>query len=246
MTRWTFVLVAIIALFIIFWPKPEKTGYQIYQNSKYGFSIKYPQAWEIKTTTHVFENGDAVAFRKKGPTQKENTELTDGAQVAISKPFVITTDLTLWVKENFSNQAKFSRMTLTKYPYEAVEDCSNLGCMRYYFISVNDKVFGVAVFTEGPNEEKMVYENATLYMLKSLTFDNITRATVLKEEAVTKVKALPEVVDYLKQVPNGIVLVNGEEGNFYMVQVYEFKNGNTATFNWYKVDKTTGIVEKQF
>lgn len=70
--------------------------------------------------------------------------------------------------------------------------------------------------------------------------------TVSKEQAVAKVKTLPEVVDYLKKVPNGIISVNGEEDNAYLVQVYEFKNDHTATFNWYKVNKTTGEIEKQF
>ncbi|MDO8657386.1 MAG: hypothetical protein Q7K55_01500, partial [Candidatus Levybacteria bacterium] len=67
-----------------------------------------------------------------------------------------------------------------------------------------------------------------------------------KEEAILKVKTLPEVIDYLKTVPGGLVLVNGEENNSYMVQVYEIKDGHTATFNWYKVNKTTGEVKKEF
>lgn len=70
--------------------------------------------------------------------------------------------------------------------------------------------------------------------------------TISKQEAVAKVKAFSEVKDYLKRVPNGQVLLNGDEDNSYMVQVYETKNGHTATFSWYKVDKTTGEVEKEF
>lgn len=67
-----------------------------------------------------------------------------------------------------------------------------------------------------------------------------------KEEAIAKVKTLPEVKEYLKRVPNGLVAVNGEEDNTYMVQVYEFKDGHTATLNWYKIDKATGEVKKEF
>lgn len=73
-----------------------------------------------------------------------------------------------------------------------------------------------------------------------------SQKVISEKEAVATVKTLPEVTDYLKRVPNGLVAVNGEEDNVYLVQVYEFKNGHTATFNWYKVDKTTGAVEKQF
>lgn len=70
--------------------------------------------------------------------------------------------------------------------------------------------------------------------------------SVTKEVAVDKVKVLPEVMDYFKRVPNGLVVVNGEENNSYLVQVYEVTNDHTATFNWYTVDKITGKVKKEF
>ena len=89
----------------------------------------------------------------------------------------------------------------------------------------------------------MVYENTTLYMLKSLKLTNTDRAIISKEEAIANVSTLPEVIEYLKRVPKGLVLVNGQEDNAYMVQVYEFKNGHTATFNWYTVDKKSGVVD---
>lgn len=253
-TKWIFVLgiaAVILAGFGLLknntsQPKQQETSYQTYQNSTYGFSIEYPQSWETRNNTQVFENGDAIAFGIDGPTQKKQTELTDGAQVAIAKPFYITTDLATWLKSYFNTEAKFSQMTLTKYPFEAVENCTNLGCMTYYFVMVNKKVYGIAVFTQGPDKDKMIYENTTLYMLKSLKFDNVENGIISKENAVAKVKNLPEVIDYLKRVPNGIISVNGEEDNAYLVQVYELKNDHTATFNWYSVDKSTGVVEKQF
>ena len=243
------VLFAVYGLFRNKTPQPqpkESSKYLMYQDSTFGFSIEYPEVWEIRKDTHVFENGDVIAFRKTGPTQKERTELTDGAQVAISKPFSITTDLGIWAKEYFGSQAEFSKFPIRDRVFEQVYNCSNLGCMTYFFTLINDKVYGVAIFAEGPDKDKMVYENTTLYMLKSLQFTIIENRNFSKEEAITKVKALPEVIDYLKRVPNGLVLINGEEDNAYMVQVYEFKNDHTATFNWYKVDKTTGKVKKEF
>ena len=69
---------------------------------------------------------------------------------------------------------------------------------------------------------------------------------VTKEVAIIKVKDLPEVKDYLNRVPQGIVAVNGEEDTSYMIQVYEIKDGHTATLNWYTVNKTTGEVRKEF
>ena len=250
-----FILIGTIALSIITYtltksstplPTQQYSGYITYQNPDFRFSIAYPATWEIRKDTQVFENGDAIAFGIKGSTQKDNTELTDGAQIAISKPFTINTPLAAWIKDNFKRESKFSKFILSKYPYEGVYECSNLGCMTYYFTSINDKVYGVAIFTEGADKEKAAYENATIYMMKSLTFDDAKNITISKEDAVTKVKNLPEVVDYLKRVPNGIASVNGEEENTYLIQVYEFKDNHTATFNWYNVEKTTGVVKKEF
>ena len=250
---WIIIPVVIIVLFALYSlsknnPPFEKsaTEYQVYEDRTYGFSIEYPGAWEIKKDTQVFENGDAIAFRKEGPSQKKYTELSDGAQLAISKPITIDSDLTTWIKSYFSAQAKFSTLPLSNYTFETVEECKYMGCMRYYFTKIDSQIYGIALYADGTTAEKASYENALLYMLKSLQFDNAQKTMISKEDAVTRVKALPEVTDYLKRVPNGLVAVNGEEDNTYLIQVYEFKNGLTATFNWYDVNKTTGDIEKQF
>ncbi len=227
--------------------RQQDTGYRKFTNKTYGFSIEYPANWEVKTDTHVFENGDVVAFQIKGPTQKRYTEFIDGARFVVSKPFTINSDLQTWMKDYFNDQATFSKFTLARYPFEKVEDCSNFGCMQYFYTTIDNKVYGVALFAQGTTEEKAALDNTLLYMFQSLTFDKAyNEGVVSKEVAVQKIKDLPEVIDYLKQVPTGLVLVNGEDENNYMVQVYEFKNGHTATFNWYYVDKTSGEIEKQF
>lgn len=69
---------------------------------------------------------------------------------------------------------------------------------------------------------------------------------ITEEQAVEIVKKLPEVQDYLKRVPNGRVEVDNELEGQYNVHVYEIKDGHTATFNWYQIDKTKGKAEKEF
>ena len=251
---WIMIPLVIVVLFALYsllknnLPPFEKsaTEYQVYEDRTNGFSIEYPGAWEIKKDTQVFENGDAIAFRKEGLSQKKYTELSDGAQLAISKPITIDSDLTTWIKSYFSTQAKFSTLPLSNYTFETVEECKYMGCMRYYFTKIDSQIYGVALYADGTNAEKAAHENALLYMLKSVQFNNGQKTMISKKDAVTKVKALPEVTDYLKRVPNGLVAVNGDDVNGYMVQVYEAKDGHTATFNWYIVDKSTGAVEKQF
>lgn len=66
------------------------------------------------------------------------------------------------------------------------------------------------------------------------------------EQTVAKVKSRSEVQDFLKRVPDGIVEVDNELDSEYNIHVYEIKDGHTATFNWYRVDKKTGEVKKEF
>ena len=66
------------------------------------------------------------------------------------------------------------------------------------------------------------------------------------EEALDKVKNLSAVKKYLTQVKSGRVDLNGTEGDAYLIQVYEIKDGHTATFNWYRINKTTGDMTAEF
>lgn len=254
--QWLWIVIpVVIILFSAFYSFSKNNAFQsqqssskylVYQNPIYKFSIEYPKAWEIRKNTQVFENGDAIAFGISGPTQKKYTELSDGAQLAVSKPLVINTDLATWMKNYFNSQTKFSKLSLSNYTFEAVEVCEYLECMRYYFTKIDSQIYGVALYAEGTNAEKASYENALLYMLKSLQLPDTTKGTITKEEAVTRIGSLPEVKEYLNRVPNGLVAVNGTDDSSYMVQVYEVKDGHTATFNWYRINKQTGEVKKEF
>lgn len=69
---------------------------------------------------------------------------------------------------------------------------------------------------------------------------------VTAELALENVKKRPEVQQFLKVVPGGIVEVDNEREGEYSVHVYEIKNGHTATFNWYKVSIKSGEIRPQF
>jgi len=167
------VSIVIFSIYILtnrLFQQQSSSSYVTYQDPVYEFTVEYPANWEVKKDTHVFENGDVVAFQIKGSTQKRYTEFIDGARFIVSKPFTIDTDLETWMKGYFDDQAKFSKLTLAKYPYEVVEDCSQFGCMQYVFTTINGETYGVVLFAQGTSKEKAAYENALLYMLKSLTF----------------------------------------------------------------------------
>ena len=68
-----------------------------------------------------------------------------------------------------------------------------------------------------------------------------------ERRAISEVKKLPEVQRFLQDVPGGKVDVasNNDKG-FYLIQTYEIKDGHTATFNWYRVDKKSFKVTPEF
>lgn len=91
---------------------------------------------------------------------------------------------------------------------------------------------------------------AGYFVLQNGVPDNIPveilSTKISRELAVEKVKKLPEVQEYLKDVPNGKVEVDNELEGEYNVQVFEVKNGHTATFNWYRVSIKSGEVRAEF
>lgn len=81
---------------------------------------------------------------------------------------------------------------------------------------------------------------------QQLPSENTKSSKITTEQARMVVNNLPEVLEYLKNVPNGKIEVDNENEGKYNVHVYEVKNGHTATFNWYTVDIKTGKPIAQF
>ncbi|KKU82495.1 MAG: Peptidoglycan-binding LysM [Microgenomates group bacterium GW2011_GWA2_47_8] len=91
---------------------------------------------------------------------------------------------------------------------------------------------------------------AGYYVLQNGVPENIPTeilsTKISSDLAVENVKKLPEVQQYLKDVPNGKVEVDNELEGEYNVHVYEVKNGHTATFNWYRVSIKSGEIRPEF
>lgn len=75
-----------------------------------------------------------------------------------------------------------------------------------------------------------------------------TKPAISKEQAVTLVSQQSEVVQYVTRVPNAHIQFNhvDPDTHEYVIQVFEVKDGHTATFNWYAVNKTSGAIRKEF
>ncbi|HBL52459.1 MAG: hypothetical protein A3D24_03450 [Candidatus Blackburnbacteria bacterium RIFCSPHIGHO2_02_FULL_39_13] len=66
---------------------------------------------------------------------------------------------------------------------------------------------------------------------------------ITPQQALDNINSIPDVQNYLKRVPSGIVEIDNEDEKTYTVHVYEIKDNHTATFNWYEVGKQSGKIK---
>lgn len=76
---------------------------------------------------------------------------------------------------------------------------------------------------------------------------------IMEQEALEKIKALPEVAAFISELEEAGKTASfrvEDRGGAWSVQVYEIvvrgESSHTATFNWYNVDKNTGVITKEF
>jgi len=129
-----------------------------------------------------------------------------------------------------------------------IGNLANLAAIAAAFLVLTGNVVGLLLI----NKEKRLHLKSAPPKVKLLlaTLLTLVIAAVLafslenknlKAKATTAVSALPEVQEYLRSVPSGQVVIDHEdrETNSYLIHVYEVKDGHTASFNWYEVNKTS-------
>ena len=160
---------------------PNPTAeWKTYHNDEYGFEIKYPAEWLVregdsllKEGNHVFKEGDLFSAIIIGETQRQNTELYDGAQIIIGMPIRTEEDINSWVKnyypiENINGEPNyFSEETIGNLVFQKVYTCG-LGCFTYYNLKNNDLVFRLLTSAEGPKKE--IYQQTLQTILSTFKF----------------------------------------------------------------------------
>ena len=155
---------------------------------------------------------------------------------------------------NFINTFVFF-MTMIRLDQKQIGDPANLAGIATAFVVLVGNVVGLLLI----NKEKKLRIKPLSRRGKLFSFSILvlTVAVILGfayrnksagNAAIARVSRLPEVKEYLRAVPSGRVAIDHEdkETNSYLIQVYEIKDGHTATFNWYEVDKTTGEIKTEF
>lgn len=132
-----------------------------------------------------------------------------------------------------------------------IGNLNNLAAIAAAFVVLINNVLGLLLI----NREKKLRLTSVPVNVKLLlaAFITLIIAAMLafslaksgaKAKAIATVSALPEVQEYLRTVPAGIVALDHEdkETNSFVIHVYEVIDNHTATFNWYEINQDTGTV----
>lgn len=147
----------------------------------FGISVKYPPDWE-KKEGQSFENGDLFGVMIMGETQREGTELYDGAIFAIATPIKVEDEYKIWAKDYYtrshldeSQPLEFSTETINGVEYLKVYTCG-LGCFTYYITEKDNYVYQVMVTAVGPGEE--AYQQTIDKIIATLVFEHTKIVTM--------------------------------------------------------------------
>jgi len=151
-----------------------QSDWQTFENNTYNISFKYPPSWSVNPSSQVFENGDLVAVQLIGQTQKQNTELYDGARFIVMVPQQTSLNLNSWVNNRHGSNVsgtppQISSRVINGVSFTKVYECG-LGCFTYYYTVIRGQVYGVMVSAAGPQQVEL--DAAIEEILQTLVLPN--------------------------------------------------------------------------
>ena len=161
----------------------QRENWETYKNTVDNWQIDYPTNENFKITPHEAAQigpngtGEPVVFAKLGPTQTEGTEFHDGISISIG---VLKKDESLSLKDFADSQTKpDENIGSTRTPLKEVEingakgietTVSSLGTFRQIFLEypvLNNKVYFISIFADGPEKSANQYKIISEEMLNS-------------------------------------------------------------------------------
>lgn len=228
-------------------------NWRIYRNDKQGYEIKLPRTWVgemVEGAAEVFWSPDRKAYVAVQLIDDQRLLETGGEEKIIKE-----------IKESFKKDKNYELISFQSRFEEEAEPATTSGYLARGFLNYQDERY---VFQEYAvqiaNEEILAvirgamqqgavknYEKMVEEIMES--FDPV----VGRREALALIEKQPEVLSFEKELAKAgkkaVLGVRGD-GDDWLVQVYEIveQNGetHTATFNWYRVNKETKRVTREF
>ena len=230
--------------------------------SKYGFTVTYPENWIIDDSQE-----DAPAEFIREPNGRAFYSMQ--AQI---DPRLVNSDELENVYQDTENSFRNDEKYLVEesgweHEDKTTADNSYFAAGLYAESGQNWRFKEVTIFSKSGNvlvlRGMSLKEYAREYgpiidkIFSSVmqTDEKISRETapkVTQEDALAKVKSLPEVMEYEKMLVGAgkqATIEAEDQDDAWGVHVFEVVTNDadthTATFGWYQVNKQTGVVEKE-
>lgn len=207
----------------------ETANWKTYTNSKYGYSIKYPSQWN----TNSPPSGPGILIGQ-GPNEDQiniDTSLTKNA---------IMVESCKQTQQVFLDNIPASRCEFTQEisGERGVVYNPPIVSKTVYIEALHNGQYYSIVLTSDETSDKFKIFNQILSTFK---FTDQNEA-ITQEQAASIVQNLPEVKNFIQNVKNSKIALEGEskDKSAWMIHVYEDLPDHIATFGWYNVDKFTG------
>ena len=231
-------------------------------HSRYGFTLQYPKDWIVDDSRKdaaaefIREPNDRAFYSMQAHTDPRVADSGELEKVYRDIEDSFKNDARYLVEEsgwehekkNTANNSYFAAGSYTEngknWRFKEVTIFSKSGSvlvlrgmsLKDYtgeYWSIIDKIFASVVVPTGS------------------TISPYGVAKVTKEQALVKIKNLPEVQEFMRLLfPKQAEFEVEDWDTDWAVHVFELVIGENsvhrATFNWYRVDKQTGVVEKEF
>ncbi len=237
------------------WFRDPYRGWQIFRSVKFGYVIKMPSGWVMDDSqkeqpADIAKSSDGKTFvaiqflveprlLEEGGEEQVVADIKEGYRK--DKAYVLSS-----FESRFENDG--TPATVSGYLARgAMEDKGKFYVFQEYGVPLGDETW---VNIKGAIHEDVIKEYQEMINKIMGSFDPVAG----RREAFDTVKAEKEVKKYTKRLSaEGKEVTFGLEdgGDVWLVQVYEIiverdGSSHTATFNWYRVNKETLKVTKEF
>lgn len=228
-------------------------NWQTYRSVKYGYSIKFPKDWTVDTSQRdepadLFKSPDGKAIVTVQFITDKRLLDEDGEKKVLSsikKIFEKDTTVSLSTFESRFDGGTTPATVSGFFAGGARKYKNAFWSFIEYGVPLGDDT--MSVFS-GFIQEGEADKYGSIVKGISKFYDPLAA----RVEAINLVKSRKEVKDYvdrLSKVGKKTTFSVSDDDGVWLIQVYEIVDdgdGHTATFNWYRVNKETKEISKEF